>query len=294
MKYSNEAKPLVCMQNNSTCYKNTYKMRVKGVLWHSTGANNPNLRRYVQPSEGDKDYSKLISLLGKNSNGNDWNHIDMEAGLNAWIGRLANGTVAAVQTMPWDYAPWGCYQGRNGSCNDGWIQFEICEDGLNDREYFEKVYQEACELTAYLCRLFHIDPYGGVRVGTVVVPTILCHKESSRLGMGSDHVDVLHWFPKFGKNMDTVRKDVSSLLKDESEENDVTIEQAREVFKEEYAKQNPTYNTIQEVPDYWRTDIQRLIDLGIIKGSGGKLGLTRSECKAAVLVKRGLSKAGLV
>ena len=129
MKYTDRNKPLVCMQTNSTCYRNTYKMRVKGVLWHSTGANNPNLRRYVQPSERDKNYSKLISLLGKNPNGNDWNHIYIEAGLNCWIGKLADGSVTTLQTMPWDYAPWGCYQGWNGSCNDGWIQFEICEDG---------------------------------------------------------------------------------------------------------------------------------------------------------------------
>lgn len=30
----------------STCYKGTSKMTVKGVLWHSTGANNPTLKRY--------------------------------------------------------------------------------------------------------------------------------------------------------------------------------------------------------------------------------------------------------
>jgi hypothetical protein len=47
MKYSSSKPPLVCMQTNSTCYKSTSKMSVKGVLWHSTGANNPNLKRYV-------------------------------------------------------------------------------------------------------------------------------------------------------------------------------------------------------------------------------------------------------
>ena len=47
MKYSESNKPLVCMMTQSTCYKGTSKMAVKGVLWHSTGANNPNLKRYV-------------------------------------------------------------------------------------------------------------------------------------------------------------------------------------------------------------------------------------------------------
>ena len=35
------------MMTNSTCYKGTRTMAVKGILWHSTGANNPNLKRYV-------------------------------------------------------------------------------------------------------------------------------------------------------------------------------------------------------------------------------------------------------
>ena len=51
MKYSSGNKPLVCMQTQSTCYKSTNKMSVKGILIHSTGANNPNLKRYIQPSK---------------------------------------------------------------------------------------------------------------------------------------------------------------------------------------------------------------------------------------------------
>jgi len=47
MKYNSNNKPMVCMMTNATCYKGTRKMQVKGVLWHSTGANNPWLKRYV-------------------------------------------------------------------------------------------------------------------------------------------------------------------------------------------------------------------------------------------------------
>ena len=49
MKYSKSNPPMTCMMTQSTCYKGTKKMTVKGVLWHSTGANNPTLKRYVQP-----------------------------------------------------------------------------------------------------------------------------------------------------------------------------------------------------------------------------------------------------
>ena len=212
MKYSESNKPLVCMMTQSTCYKSTSKMTPKGVLWHSTGANNPTLKRYVQPDDNAPNKAQLIELIGKNQYGNDWNHINRQAGLNCWIGKLADGTVTTVQTMPWDFKPWGCGSGSKGSCNNGWIQFEICEDGLTDRNYFDKVYKEACEITAYLCKMYNIDPKGTVTVNGVKVPTILCHYDSHKLGLGSNHGDVDHWFPKHGKSMATAREDVAALL----------------------------------------------------------------------------------
>lgn len=213
MKYSDKNKPLVCMQTQSTCYKGTRTMQVLGVLWHSTGANNPNLKRYVQPSDNDPNKAELLKLLGKNANGNDWNHVYRQAGLNCWIGKLADGTVTTVQTMPWNYRPWGCGSGSKGSCNSGWVQFECCEDGLTDTNYFNKVYQEACEITAYICKLYNIDPHGTVTVNGVKIPTILCHYDSYKLGFGGNHSDIYGWFPKFGKSMETARNDVAALLK---------------------------------------------------------------------------------
>ena len=212
MKYNSNNKPLVCMQTNSTCYKGTRTMTVLGVLWHSTGANNPWLKRYVQPSSNDANYSKLMELLGKNQYGNDWNHIEREAGLNCWIGKLADGTVTTVQTMPWNYRPWGCGSGSKGSCNSGWIQFEICEDALTDKAYFDKVYKEGVEITAYLCKMYNLNPKGTVTVNGVKVPVILDHQTSYQLGMGGNHGDVQHWFKKYGKTLDDVRNDVAKLL----------------------------------------------------------------------------------
>ncbi len=212
MKYSSSNPPIKCIMTQSTCYQGTRQMAIKGVLWHSTGANNPNLKRYVQPDDDADSYNILMNLIGRNGNENDWNHKHVEAGLNAWIGKLANGSVAAVQTMPWNYRPWGCGSGKNGSCNNGWIQFEICEDNLKDATYFNAVYKEACELTAYLCKQFSIDPLGTVKVSGINVPTILCHYDSYKLGLGSGHVDVMHWFSKHNKTMDDVRKDVAALM----------------------------------------------------------------------------------
>ena len=212
MRFTKSNPPKVCMQTQSTCYKGTSKMTVKGVLWHSTGANNPTLKRYVQPSDDAADREEMLKYLGVNQYGNDWNHIYREAGLNAWIGKTGNGGLAVIQTMPWDYKPWGCGSGWRGSCNDGWIQFEICEDDLNDKAYFTNVYRLAVELTAYLCDMYDLDPMGTVAVNGANIPVITCHAESYQYGMGGNHGDPLHWFVKYGKDMDDVRNDVKKVL----------------------------------------------------------------------------------
>lgn len=229
MKYNELNKPLVCMQTHSDCYKETYQFTPLGVLWHSTGANNNTIKRYVQPwdSSNTKEHpdntytnAEWMTMLGKNQYSNDWNHISVRAGLNAWIGKLADGTVTTVETMPSNYRPWGCGSGSKGSCNSTHIQFEICEDGLTNAEYFNAVYREACEITAYWCKMYGIDPLGTIVYNGVVVPTILDHKESNKLKLGSDHGDVAHWFKKHGKTMQDVREDVAALLA----ENDPVME----------------------------------------------------------------------
>lgn len=220
MKYSSTNKPTVCMMTQSTCYKGTTIGKPVGILWHDTGAGNPYISRYVQPSDNDPNKDKLLAMLGKNKYGNDWNHITHQAGLNYWVGKLADGTVTTVQTLPDNYRPWGCGSGTKGSCNGSpsvqnspfWIQFEICDDGYKDATYFAKAYKEACELTAYLCKLHGINPNGTVNYNGVTVPTILCHWDSYNLKLGSGHYDIYGWFNKFNKNMTTVRADVTALM----------------------------------------------------------------------------------
>ncbi len=204
------------MQTMSRCYKESGNMTIKGILWHDTGAGNPTVKRYMQPSDNAPDKDYWLKLLGVNQYKNDWNHWQMPkgqgVGVNGFLGKLADGTVAFVQGLPWDKSPWGC----GGKCNDGWIQFEICDDGYSSKDYFTKCYNEACEITAYLCKKFNINPKGTVSFEGKNVPTILCHADSYKLGLGSNHGDVLTWFKKFGKTMDMVRDDVAKLLASEN------------------------------------------------------------------------------
>lgn len=237
MKYNDFNLPCICMQTNSTCYKKTRTMQIKGILWHCTGANNPNLKRYVQPDINDVNYNYLIDYIGVNNNGNDYNHASYQSGLNAWIGKTAKGNIATVQTMPWNYRPWGCGSGNKGTCNDGWIQFECCEDSLTDANYFNAIYKEACELTAYLCKKYNLNPKGYTTLNGVKVPVILCHQDSCHLGLGSNHGDVYNWFNRYGKTMDNVRNDVAALMNENTtttvakkEEEEVTQEQFNEMM----------------------------------------------------------------
>lgn len=127
--------------------------------------------------------------------------MDREVCVHAFIGKLADGTVATYQTLPWDHRGWHCGSGSKGSGNNTHISFEICEDGLMDSAYFNKVYNEAVELCAYLCKQYGLTE-----------KNIICHSEGHAQGIASNHGDVMHWFPKHGKNMDTFRAAVKAKL----------------------------------------------------------------------------------
>ena len=212
MKYTEKNQPLKLLLTNSTCYKGTSKMKPCGILIHDTGAVNPNLKRYIQPTDDDPEREKWLEMLGRNQYNNDYNHQYRKMGVNAWIGMFADGTVTTIQTLPWDYRPWGCGSGKNGSSNSGWIQFEICMGHKTDSVYFEAAYREACKITAFLCQQFGFDPYGTVNFKGMKVPVILCHADSHKLGLGSNHGDIYSYFGLFGKNMDTFRMDVAALI----------------------------------------------------------------------------------
>lgn len=187
-------KKLIFTQN--ACYKAGKTITPLGIMIHSTGANNPSLKRYVGPDDG---------FLGRNIYGNHWNQ-DKPDGrkvcVHAFIGKLSDGSVATYQTLPWNHRGWHAA----GFANDTHISIEICEDNLKDKDYFTAVYQEAAELCVSLCKEFNLTE-----------KSIICHSEGHKLGIASNHSDVLHWFPKHGKSMDDFRADVKAKL-EESEE----------------------------------------------------------------------------
>jgi N-acetylmuramoyl-L-alanine amidase len=184
---------------HNECYEVGRKMAPKGIMVHSTGSNNPYIKRYVGPDDG---------LLGANVYGNHWNqNMDRQVCVHAFVGKLQDGTIATYQTLPWDMVGWHSGSGSKGSANFmGYIGFEICEDDLTDAAYLNAVYAEAVDLCVYLCREYRLTE-----------KDIICHSEGHTLGIASNHGDVMHWFPKHGKSMDGFRAAVKAELEKEKE-----------------------------------------------------------------------------
>ena len=299
-----------------------YYQGPRGVMVHSTGANNPTLRRYVQPNDG---------LLGENPNGNDWNRPGLEVAVHAFIGLTQTGEVAAYQILPWEYRAWHC----GGDANDTHLSFEICEDSLSDRDYFERTYKAAVELTAELCRKFGLDP--------LAPGVIISHAEGAKLGIASNHADVGHWWSRYGATMDDFRRDVSKSLgaeksplyrvrrswedkksqvgafadldkakaacpvgysvfdaegrvvyinKEDAFEMMLTKEQLQKMIKDEVSAAMPTqaapvvYQSLEKVPEYGKSTISKLVGKGALKGTGQGLGLTTDMLRVLTVLDR--------
>lgn len=184
-----------CILTKNDCYKYQRSIVPKGIVVHSTGVDNPYLKRYVQPNDG---------ILGQNKYNNDWNRSGISKCVNFMIGKVQNGDVMCYRLLPEKVAPWGVGSGKKGSYNydpTGHIQFEICEDNLTDVNYFNKAFDTAAELCAYLCKKYNLS-----------VETIVSHKEAAKLGYASNHNDCDNWLSKFGKDMNWFRDLVRSKL----------------------------------------------------------------------------------
>ena len=162
-----------------------------GIIIHSTGVDNPNLRRYVNAP----------NICGNNPYRNYFDRADSDVCPHAVIGLDKSGEVRAAKLLPWNICCWGCGDGSKGSYNynPAYIQIEIAEDTLNDREYFNKAFGLAVQLCQRLLRNYP----------SIKPENIVSHHEAHLRGYASNHADCDHWLRKFGLNMDWFRKIVS-------------------------------------------------------------------------------------
>lgn len=190
-------KVITAYATKNDCFKAGQKMTPKGIVVHSTGANNPNLKRYVDaPAE-----------VGVNKYGNHWNNSAADMGrsvcVHSFIGYDINGDVAVANILPYDICCWGVGRGSKGSYNynPAYIQFEMCEDDCKNKEYFKAVYKTAVEYCVFLCKTYNIP-----------VENIVSHKEAHAKGYGSNHGDPNNWWDNFGRTMNDFRAAVKAGL----------------------------------------------------------------------------------
>ena len=198
------------------------------------------------------------------------------------MGLTQAGEVAAYQILPWEYRAWHC----GGDANNTHLSFEICEDNLRDRAYWEKTYRLARELTAELCRKFGLDP---------LAPGVLVdHAEGAALGIASNHADVDHWWSRYGVTMDDFRADVARLLEqedaaqEEEEEPSMTREEITQLVKQDLEEERDAriFRNLADVPDWAAATAQKLVERGALQGDGKALNLSYDLLRTMVALDR--------
>lgn len=241
------------IMTDSYYYKKGIRIKPTGLVLHSVGCNQPSAEIFIK----------------------NWNRPDYTAAsVHAFID-ANNGTV--YQSMPWNFrAPH-----VGGAYNNSHIGVEMCEPmeihytggasftfNESDRTSIQskvlKTYNTAVQLFAWLCVRYNIEP---------VKPNIVSHREAFLLGKGTNHGDPEHLWNGVGLNltMDKFRKDVAETMK----------------MLEDVER----YNSVEEVPDWGKSTVQKLIDNGTLKGNGTEdgsnpLALSRDMLRILVILDR--------
>lgn len=199
----------------NACYIANKPMAPKGIVLHSTGANNPYLKRYIDN----------VAECGLNQYGNHFNtyhpggkdigphtYVDVnkdykcdvcggrQVCVHDFIGYDKNKIVRVAHILPYNVASWGC-GGKYNYDPTGHIQIEICEDNLSNKTYFQQAFDVAAEHCADLCKKYNLNP-----------STIVSHYEAYKKGCASNHGDCDQWLKKFGKTMNDFRRVVQDRM----------------------------------------------------------------------------------
>ncbi|HHU55091.1 MAG TPA: N-acetylmuramoyl-L-alanine amidase [Acholeplasmataceae bacterium] len=174
------------------CYKANRKIVPKGIIVHSTAT--PGVMAH-----------EWCDIMNKSYREGETNR---QVCVHAFL-----DDEKVMQCLPWDHRGWHA----GGSANNTHIGFEICEpagivynenrssiveyDVEANEEYFRKVFYNAVLLCVKLCKMFNLTEND-----------IITHCEGYKMGIASNHADVMHWFPKHGEDMDTFRNAVKKVL----------------------------------------------------------------------------------
>ncbi len=250
------------MFTKNACYVECTAIDPKGVVVHSTGVNYPYLSAYIP-------------------NWNTYHPGGREVCVHGFIGLDSKGSLQAYQVLPFEMACWGVGGGSKGSYNyyPGYIQFECCEDGLYNKNYYDKMMDKATDYCAYLCLRYAFS-----------YKNVVSHAESCALGYGSNHGDPDHWMKKYGQTMNDFRKivkkkiyeiDPKADLKSGMKNKAVTVKKDAEIWSKDivdkYGNQSKIISehskgdTVYFVRDWFN-------GWSVVKNADGEEGYMRNDC----------------
>lgn len=131
------------------------------------------------------------------------------------------------------------------------------------REFITNITKTAAEVFADLC-IFHNIP--------VNVNTITTHRQSCLDGLGGNHGDPEHIWKVIGYTLADFRRDVQANI--DAKKGDVlalmTKQEFEQILDEKLDSVKPkVFKTMDDVPDYAKSAVQKLIDAGALSGTGG-------------------------
>lgn len=288
------------------CYQVGTPLTPQGIMLHSVGCAQPSAAVFARSFNQYQPGGQSVCV-------------------HAFV--QADGT--AYQTLPWETIAWHC----GGSANATHIGVEMTEPsaGMTRDEAAEQIagtYHTAVELFAALCRQYGLDPsQDGVIIGHAeghrrgvasnhADPGLLWRTYGMGYTMDGFRADVAAKMAAGntdeedddmvrydsiddvpGWAQDTVRAlmDAGALQGDDQGRLDLSLDMIRGmVIGKRYADaRSPRYATIDDVPAWARKETQRLIDRGVLAGTGGgKLDLSLDMLRTMIVCQRMADAAG--
>ena len=187
---------------NNPCYNTKRMIKVQGLMLHSIGCPQPNAQAFI-----------------KNWNNKSYGNACVHGFIDNTGCYITLPCMEETATSKPGYAHrgWHAGKGNKGSANNSYLGFEMtepsyikyvggatftCSDLPKAQAFVKKNIENAVELFARLCIYHNLDPLGK--------NVIICHAEGYKLGLASNHGDVLHLFNQLNMNytMDNFRQDV--------------------------------------------------------------------------------------
>ena len=235
------------------CYQVGEPLHPRGIMLHSIGVPQPN-----------------AAVMARNYN------VYRPGGDSVCVHGFIQRDGTYYHTLPYNLRAWHC----GGSANYTHIGIEMTEpasiaytghgadwrdlDPAATEAHVRGTYAAAVELFAQLCAQYGFDPLAdGV---------IISHAEGAARGVASSHADPAHLWRAFDLTMDGFRHDVAAKMAAKNTEEDENMVK---------------YKTIDDVPEWYRSEVQELMDAGALKGtSNGVLDIPEDVVRGAIIGMR--------